>query len=172
MLIICLIWNEVSASSNSSNSALSSDSTRSNALRRILFSFSWRRNFAILFSEQPKNCISDVIEIAGLRVLCLLWILLVHICTVLYYVAGEFNYIMIIMISRVHCAIEFNDCVIFVNHLSAHRLFHKYLALKIWVLLVFVLGGVNKTSKTNGNQHKQRMSPSIKVIPFDSITNI
>lgn len=81
-----------SASSDNSNEALNGDTTRSNALRRILFSFSWRRNFAILFSELPKNCISDVIEIAGLRVLCLLWILLVHICTVLYYVAGEFNY--------------------------------------------------------------------------------
>lgn len=95
---------KVSASSDGSNEALSSDTTKSNALRRILFSFSWRRNFAILFSEQPKNCISDVIEIAGLRVLCLLWILLVHICTVLYYVAGEFNYITIIMIFQVLCS--------------------------------------------------------------------
>lgn len=77
------------SSDNSSQEALNADTTKSNALRRILMAFSWKRNFAILFSESPKNCISDVIEISGLRVLCLLWILLVHICTVLYYVAGK-----------------------------------------------------------------------------------
>lgn len=66
--------------------------TKPSALRYILLAFSWRRNFEILFSDLPKYCINDVIEIAGLRVLCLLWILLVHICTVLYYVAGEHHY--------------------------------------------------------------------------------
>lgn len=32
---------------------------------------------------------ADVIDISGLRMLSLLWMLLVHVCTVLYYVAGE-----------------------------------------------------------------------------------
>lgn len=63
--------------------------TNTNILRRILLAFSWRRNFEILFSDLPNYCISDVIEIAGLRVMCLLWILLVHVCTVLYYISGN-----------------------------------------------------------------------------------
>lgn len=58
-------------------------------VRRILLAFSWRRNYEILFSDLPKYCINDVIEIVGLRVLCLLWILVVHVCTVLYYVSGK-----------------------------------------------------------------------------------
>lgn len=108
MLTFFLLFrsNIVSVSSDNSNEALNADTTRTNALRRILLAFSWRRNFAILFSELPKNCISDVIEIAGLRVLCLLWILLVHICTVLYYVAGKINYITIIIIFHVHYEIN------------------------------------------------------------------
>ena len=102
----------VSVSSDSSNESLNTDTTRSNALRRILLAFSWRRNFVILFSESPKNCISDVIEIAGLRVLCLLWILLVHICTVLYYVAGKINYI-IICIFHVNCANDLMSVILY-----------------------------------------------------------
>lgn len=31
----------------------------------------------------------DVVEISGLRVFCVLWIILVHVTTVLYYVAGK-----------------------------------------------------------------------------------
>lgn len=60
-----------------------------NVLRRILLAFSWRRNFEILFSDSPKYCITEVIETVGLRVFCLSWILLVHVCTVLYYVSGK-----------------------------------------------------------------------------------
>lgn len=146
----------VSVSSDSSNKALNADTTRTNVLRRMLFSFSWRRNFAILFSESPKNCISDVIEIAGLRVLCLLWILLVHICTVLYYVAGEFNYIMIIVCFRVHCAIGILMSVTFENYLSAKAAFrNKYLlfSIEIWVYLLLspLLDDVNGSRKTDWN---------------------
>lgn len=64
-------------------------------LRRVLIAFSARRNFEMLFSDLPKYCISEVIEISGLRVLCLLWILLFHVCTVLYFISGmchEKNY--------------------------------------------------------------------------------
>lgn len=60
-----------------------------NIFRRFLIAFSWRRNYEILFSSVPKYCINDVIEIVGLRALCLLWILLVHVCTVLYYISGK-----------------------------------------------------------------------------------
>ncbi|XP_055303582.1 nose resistant to fluoxetine protein 6-like [Sitodiplosis mosellana] len=67
-------------------------SSNPNSLRALLLAFSWRRNFEILFSDLQRYCISDVIEIAGLRVLCLLWILLVHVTTVLYYVSDNKMY--------------------------------------------------------------------------------
>ncbi|XP_031626081.1 uncharacterized protein LOC116342557 [Contarinia nasturtii] len=63
-----------------------------NVLRRILLAFSWRRNFELLFSDKPKFCISEVIEISGLRVLCLLWLLLYHVCIVLYYISDNKMY--------------------------------------------------------------------------------
>lgn len=65
----------------------------SNPLRRFLLSFSWRRNFEILFSDLPNDCVNDVNEIAGLRVICLLWISMVHVCTVLYYISGKIHII-------------------------------------------------------------------------------
>lgn len=58
-------------------------------LRQFLLAFSWRKNYEILFSASPKDCISEPIEISGLRVFALLWILMVHVCTVLYFVSGE-----------------------------------------------------------------------------------
>lgn len=67
----------------------SSSSSSHNVVQRIVLAFSWRRNFRILFSDLPHHCVADVIDISGLRMLSLLWMLLVHVCTVLYYVAGE-----------------------------------------------------------------------------------
>lgn len=58
-------------------------------LRCFFLAFSWRKNYKILHSDSPKYCISEVIEISGLRVLAMLWILMVHVCTVLYSVSGE-----------------------------------------------------------------------------------
>lgn len=58
-------------------------------LRQFLLAFSWRKNYETLFSASPKDCISEPIEISGLRVFALLWILMVHVCTVLYFVSGE-----------------------------------------------------------------------------------
>lgn len=62
-------------------------------LRQFLLAFSWRRNVETLFSASPKDCISEPIEISGLRVFALLWILMVHVCTVLYFVSGEILWI-------------------------------------------------------------------------------
>lgn len=61
------------------------------SLRNLLLAFSWRQNFVLLSSEFTEHCITDVVEISGLRVFCVLWIILVHVTTVLYYVAGEFG---------------------------------------------------------------------------------
>lgn len=58
-------------------------------LRQFLLAFSWRRNYETLFSASPKDCISEPFEISGLRVFALLWMLMVHVCTVLYFVSGE-----------------------------------------------------------------------------------
>lgn len=80
-----------SSSSSSDQESVSISMTHPNVLRRILLAFSWRRNFEILFSDSPKYCITEVIETVGLRVFCLSWILLVHVCTVLYYVSGKKN---------------------------------------------------------------------------------
>lgn len=80
----------LSLDSNSDASMEIATST-SNPLRRFLLSFSWRRNFEILFSDLPNDCVNDVIEIAGLRVICLLWISMVHVCTVLYYISGKIH---------------------------------------------------------------------------------
>lgn len=60
-----------------------------NSLKNLLLAFSWRQNLVLLSSEFSEHCIMDVIEISGLRVLCVLWILLVHVTTVLYFVAGK-----------------------------------------------------------------------------------
>lgn len=61
------------------------------SLRNLLLAFSWRQNFVLLSSEFTEHCITDVVEISGLRVFCVLWIILVHVTTVLYYVAGKFR---------------------------------------------------------------------------------
>lgn len=61
------------------------------SLRNLLLAFSWRQNFVLLSSEFTEHCITDVVEISGLRVFCVLWIILVHVTTVLYYVAGELS---------------------------------------------------------------------------------
>lgn len=58
-------------------------------IRQFLLAFSWRRNYETLFSVVPKDCINEPIEISGLRVFALCWILMVHVCTVLYFVSGE-----------------------------------------------------------------------------------
>lgn len=63
------------------------------AIRNILLAFSWRQNFRLLTSEFTEHCIMDVIEISGLRVLCVLWILLVHVTTALYFVAGMLPFV-------------------------------------------------------------------------------
>jgi len=64
-------------------------SSNASFMRRFLLAFSWRKNCEILFSDSPKHCVNDVIEIAGLRLCSLLWILMVNVCTVLYYISGE-----------------------------------------------------------------------------------
>lgn len=64
-------------------------STSHTVVQNIFLSFSWRRNFRILFSDLPHHCIADVTDISGLRLLSMSWMLLVHVCTVIYYVAGE-----------------------------------------------------------------------------------
>lgn len=77
------------SNSSDSSSMGKSSLTHINPLRSALLCFSWRRNMGILYSSASKHCIHDVVEVAGLRALSLLWILLIHVCTFVYYLAGK-----------------------------------------------------------------------------------
>lgn len=80
---------QLDSSSSDASSFENSSLSEENAVRRVLLCFSWRRNMDLLQSSSSKHCIHEVVEVAGLRVLCLLWILLIHVCTIVYYLSGK-----------------------------------------------------------------------------------
>lgn len=60
-------------------------------IRKILLAFSWRQNYRQLYNTCHRYG-KEVPAVSGLRVLCFMWIILVHTCTFLFYIADNKNY--------------------------------------------------------------------------------
>lgn len=62
---------------------------RSNSTaRKTLLAFLWRKNIAYLMSNNRLES-NEIAAVCGIQVMCSLWIILVHTCTVLFYVSGK-----------------------------------------------------------------------------------
>ncbi|KAJ6624113.1 hypothetical protein Bhyg_17107 [Pseudolycoriella hygida] len=62
-------------------------SRKSNStMRKILLAFSWRKNFMHFLNSNQLEC-NEIAAVCGVQVMCLFWIILVHTCTVLFYVS-------------------------------------------------------------------------------------
>lgn len=61
-----------------------------NSLRKILLAFSWRKNFTFLMNNDQFDR-NEIAVVCGVQVMCLLWIILIHTCTVLFYVSGKWS---------------------------------------------------------------------------------
>lgn len=57
-------------------------------VRKIVLAFSWRRNIDHLMSGSQHEC-NEIGAVCGVHVVCTMWIILVHTCTVLSYVCGK-----------------------------------------------------------------------------------
>ncbi len=58
------------------------------AMRKTLLAFSWRKNIRYLMNNNQLES-NEIGAVCGVQVVCIMWIILVHTCTVLFYVAGE-----------------------------------------------------------------------------------
>lgn len=85
---------------NCENSIKNRDLNESGLFSKLFLSFSWYSNYNDLISHSNIST-SDITAIHGLKVFCLLWIILINTYTVLFHVAdnklyrkdGDFNFI-------------------------------------------------------------------------------
>lgn len=64
--------------------------SNNSTLRKILLAFSWRKNISYLINNNRLES-SEIAAVCGVQVICLLWIILIHTCTVLFYVCGKYQ---------------------------------------------------------------------------------
>lgn len=73
--------------------------SKKSIIKKLILAFSWNQNYRLMFithnnknydnNNSSRNC-KDIDVISGIRVLCVLWIIFIHSCTILYYFAGNF----------------------------------------------------------------------------------
>lgn len=63
------------------------------AMKKTLLAFSWRKNINYLMMSSSNNQLecNEISAVCGVQVVCILWIILVHTCTVLFYVCGKWK---------------------------------------------------------------------------------
>ncbi len=59
------------------------------ALRKTLLAFSWRKNICYFMTDDQFER-NEIAAVCGVQVVCIMWIILVHTCTVLFYVCGKY----------------------------------------------------------------------------------